>query len=102
MLIVFASFWALACGGVSMQQNPASTVTVEITGISSEVDRDAVKEKLKGMTDGSSHSITTMWSGGKMTVTLSPVTDVKKFAAGLDFGEVTEVDGRTVNVAFKE
>ena len=63
MLIVFASFWALACGGVSMQQNPASTVTVEITGISS---------------------------------------DVKKFAAGLDFGEVTEVDGRTVNVAFKE
>jgi hypothetical protein len=73
---------------------------VEITGVDNEDDRDEIQETLKGMTDGSSHLMTSSSSGKKMTVRLSPVKDVQAFSRKINFGEVTQVDGRTVRVEF--
>ena len=84
----------------SFEHDPAKTVTVEITGINDDDDRDEIGETLKGMTDGSSHLMTFFSSGDKMTVELSPVGDVKAFSRKINFGEVTEVDGRTIKVEF--
>ncbi len=85
---------------ISFDQDPAKTVTVEITGVNDDDDRDEIGETLKGMAEGSSHMMTSSWSGDKMTVKLSPVGDVKAFSRKINFGEVTEVDGRTIKVEF--
>ena len=74
----------------SFKQDPAKTVTVEITGVNKTGDRDEIQETLKGMTDGSSHVMTSSWSGDKMTVNLSPVRDVKAMSRKINFGEVSE------------
>ena len=100
-IVVVGAFWGLACGGVSMQSNPATTVTLEITGSLDEDDREDLQEKLKEMTDGNSHSMSTFSSGDKMTINLSPVSDVEAFVQKLDFGEVTEVDGRTIKISLQ-
>ena len=85
---------------VGCNQDPAVTVTVEISGISAESDREDVKESLEGMTDGSSYSTNSSHSGSKMTISLSPVSDVDAFVKKINFGTVTEVKGRTVKVDF--
>ena len=81
-------------------QDPGVTVTLEITGISDQDDRKDLLETLKGMTDGSSHSMTSNWSGDRMTIKLSPVSDVDAFVKKIGFGTVTDVSGRTVKVDF--
>ena len=88
----------VTCAGC--QQDPATTVTVEIKGINAEQDRDQVGETLKGMTDGSSHYMTSNFTGDTLTVKLSPVTDVQSFSRKINFGEVTSVEGRTVKVTY--
>ena len=84
----------------SFEVDPATTVMVEITGVNDEEDRDDIRETLIGMTDGSSHMMTSSASGEKMTVELSPVEDIDAFSRKINFGEVIEVDGRTVKVEF--
>ena len=74
--IIAALLFLLGGCNISFEQDPAETVTVEISGISAEADRDEIKETLSGMTDGSGHMITSVWSGDTMTVNLSPVADV--------------------------
>ena len=81
-------------------QDPAVTVTIEISGVSAESDQDDIKETLEGMTDGSSYSIYSRNFGSKMTINLSPVSDVDAFVEKIDFGTVTEVSGRTIKVDF--
>lgn len=44
--------------------------------------------------------MTSSASGDKMTVELSPVEDIDAFSRKINFGEVIEVDGRTVKVKF--
>lgn len=83
-------------------QDPATTVTIELTGISDDADRDTVQETLKEMTDGNSHSMRTFSTGNSLTVHLSPVSDVDAFVNAIDFGEVTDVNGRTVKVTYRE
>ena len=85
---------------ISFEQDPAETVTVQITGVDDASDRDDIQETLKGMTDGSSHMMTTSSSGDTMTVSLSPVKDVEAFSKKINFGKVTEVDDRTIKVEF--
>ena len=100
--ILAAFLLTLSSCGISFEQDPAKTVTVEITGVNDSKDRDDIQETLKGMTEGSSHMMTTSSSGDKMTVKLSPVGDVEAFSQKINFGKVTEVDGRTVKVEFVE
>ena len=59
-----------------------------------------MKETLKGMVDGSSHSMSTFSTGDDMTVTVSPVSDVDAFSKKIDFGKVTSVEDRTVSIDF--
>jgi hypothetical protein len=80
--------------------NAANTVTVEITGVTTDAERERVQEALKGMADGSTHAMTYTSSGNQMTVNLSPVSDVQKFSQKINFGKVTEVKDRTVKVTF--
>ena len=98
--ILLAFAFVLKGCGINIEHDPAKTVTVEISQISLETDRERVKEILKGMTDGSNHLLTSTWSGDKMTVKLSPVTNVKAFSRKINFGTVTEVNQRTVKVEF--
>ncbi len=95
VLICLVSLTA-GCG----EQDASVTVTLEISGISDQADREQVQEKLKGMTDGNSHSMRSNYSGNQMSITLSPVTDVDAFAQKIDFGNVTDVSDRTVKVDF--
>lgn len=87
---------------ISLEHDPAKTVIVEIAGVKDEKDRDEIKETLTGMAEGSSHMMTSSWSGDKMTIKLSPVGDVKAFSRKINFGKVTEVDERTIKVDFVE
>ena len=85
---------------INIKHDPDTTVIVEITGIKDKDDRDEVTKTLQGMTDGSSHLMSSSWSGENMTVKLSPVGDVKAFSRRINFGKVTEVNGRTIKVKF--
>ena len=85
---------------LSFEHDPAESVTVEISGISEESDRERVQENLTDITQGSMHMITSTSSGSQMTVQVSPVTDVKKFVQGIKFGKVTEMQDRTIKVQF--
>jgi uncharacterized lipoprotein YajG len=78
---------------------PEQTVTIEITGTMDDAEQDQITEKLKTMTDGSGHSMSSFSSGNSMTIELAPVSDVQAFADKIDFGEVTAVEGRTVKVS---
>ncbi len=98
--IVAAIVFSLAGCGISFEHDSAKTVTVVITGISTAADREEVGETLQGMTDGSSHLMTSSSSGSTMTIKLSPVTDVEAFSRKINFGDVTEVKDRTVKVTF--
>jgi isopentenyl phosphate kinase len=99
--IVLVAVAAIVLGGCgAFGHEPAKKVTIEINEISAEADRDEVKETLKGMTDGSSHLMTSFSTGDQMTVELSPVSDVDAFSRKINFGEVTEVKDRTVKVTF--
>jgi|GEM_PF-1251200 len=84
----------------SLEHDPAKTVTVKITGISEESDRERVKENLEDCIQGGMHMMTSNASGNEMTVQVSPVTDVEKFVQGVNFGNVSEVQGRAITVQF--
>lgn len=84
-------------GGCSY--GPEQTVTIEITGELDDAEQEQIIEKLKTMTDGSSHSMSSFSSGNSTTIELAPVGDVQAFADKIDFGEVTAVEGRTVKVS---
>jgi hypothetical protein len=90
-----------AAAGCSFKHDPAKMVTIEVTGATTEADRDRIQEAVKKWVDGSSHVMTTMHSGGTFSIDLSPVTDVDAFVKKIDFGEVTKVDGRKISVTFK-
>jgi hypothetical protein len=98
--ILAAGLLMLSSCNFSFEVDPATTVKVEIIGVNDEEDRDDIREKLTGMTDGSSHMMTSSASGDKMTIELSPVEDIAAFSRKINFGEVIEVDGRTVKVSF--
>lgn len=74
------------------------SVTLEISGLQGQKQRESVREQLAEMTDGAGHSLRSSSSGDEMTITVSPVSDVDVFIEKIDFGVVTEVDGRQITV----
>ena len=99
-LMAATLFTSSGCN-ISLELDPATTVNLVITGIESEDARAEIKETLEGMTDGSGHMMSSKTVGDKMTVSLSPVTDVQSFIAAISFGTVTEVDGRNITIECK-
>ena len=100
VLLVAVMLLGLAGCNLSFEHDPEKTVTVKISGASEDSDRDRIQERLEELTQGVMHMMTSSYSGGEMTVQVSPVTDVKKFVQGIDFGKVTEVKDRTIKVQF--
>ena len=91
VLLVAVMLLGLAGCNLSFEHDPEKTVTVEISGISEESDRDRVREELEKITQGAMHMMTSSSSEDEMTAQVSPVTDVKKFVQGINFGKVTDV-----------
>ena len=91
-----------ATAGCNFKHDPATMVTIQVTGATTDADRERIKDGVKKWVDGSSHMMTTSHSGGTLSIDLSPVTDVDAFVKKIDFGEVTKVDGRKINVTFKQ
>ena len=83
-----------------MEHDPATSVKLIVSGIEGEDARQMVKETLEEMADGSGHMMTIRIVGDTMTTTLSPVSDVDAFVKKIDFGTVTEVDGRKIKVDY--
>jgi len=80
--------------------NPDKTVTIEISPIIRESERQKVLAILMGIADNASHSMTVRVDGNTMTVILSPVKDVQAFARRITFGQVDQIEGRTVRVKY--
>ncbi|TWU05898.1 hypothetical protein [Stieleria varia] len=99
-VVLLATFVTTSGCSFSLNQDPATTVTIKVSGVDNESDRDALTESLKDYVDGNSHSMSSTSMNGSMTIKLSPVTDVKAFSEKIDFGKVTAVDGRTVTVEY--
>ena len=97
-----AGLWLLlGVAGCSVGPDPATTVKLEITGVTSDTDRQHIKNLLKDMTDSPGTSdIFTYSTGDGMWVKLWPVRDVAAFAKKITFGKVTQIEGRTVRVSF--
>lgn len=81
-------------------RDPATTVTVEISPITREGERQEVAAILSGMTGGTGHTMTIRTSGDKMTVMLSPVRDVQAFARRINFGHVERIRDRTIFIQY--
>lgn len=92
---------AITCG-CDLAHDPAKTVTLEIEGSSSEMEKNLIEEKLKSLTDDGSYitKLSSFETSSKWTVNVSPVSDVETFASQIDFGEVTDVNDRTIKVIY--
>lgn len=98
-LLAFSIFGVAGCD-LSLNHDPATSVTIVVSGIDSDESRQAVKSTLEDMTDGSGHMMSTKVIGSTMTTTLSPVTDVDSFVKKINFGTVKHVDGRNIEVDY--
>lgn len=79
---------------------PEEAVTVKVSGISGDAQKDQIETDLKEGIEGSSSSTSFMTFNDEMTATLAPVRDLEKFAEGIEFGKVTSIDkeSRTITV----
>lgn len=100
LVLVSLTLVGLAGCDLSINHEPATSVTVVVSGIESEDSRQAVKSTLEDMTDGSGHMMSTSVSGSTMTTTVSPVSDVDSFVKKINFGTVTNVNGRNIDVKY--
>lgn len=77
---------------------PEQTVTIKVTGVQGEAQKEKILEELKGLTDTGAHTMTSYMTGGELTVQLAPVADPEAFSKKITFGSVTAVEDRTVKV----
>lgn len=98
LLLITACLLFTGCN--PFKQDPEKSVTMEISSITESSEREEVMEILRGMTDGSGHSMTVRSDRDTMTVTLSPVSDVQAFARRINFGHVDKIDGRTIKIEY--
>lgn len=97
--VIFSIFGFGGCE-LSLNHDPATSVTVVISGIDSDESRQTVKSKLEETTDGAGHMMSTRVSGSTMTPTVSPVSDVDAFVKKIDFGTINKMDGRNIEVDY--
>ena len=98
--LLITGFLFLNVGCNPFAHDPEQTVHIEISSITEQAERDEVHEILKGMTEGSGHVITTKRDRDTLLIKLSPVRDVQAFARRINFGQVTEIEGRTVRIEY--
>lgn len=78
-----------------------NTVALRITGIPDEDSRKLILDKLPALMGNNYNSRHSSTADG-LYVTLTPVADPKAFAARIDFGEVTGIEGRVIHVVAKK
>jgi len=98
ILIILAILLLPGCN--PFKHDPEETVTIEISSISKSTEREEVLEILRGMTDTAGHRMSIRSDGDKMTIILSPVSDVQAFARRINFGHVVKIDDRTVKIEY--
>jgi hypothetical protein len=98
-VIALAMTGLVGCN-ISFEHDPSTSVTLTISGIETEEARQELRETLEGMTDHSGYMMSTSIRGDKMTATLSPVSDVDSFVKKINFGKVTNVDDRNIQVDY--
>jgi len=78
--------------------DPEYTVRLIIIGVTDTAAEDAIKEKLKQLTGGGQFYLG--WSKMQSTITadVAPVSDVQAFVRKIDFGTVTGIRGRRIEV----
>jgi predicted Zn finger-like uncharacterized protein len=90
-------------GGVPVgKYGPDMTIQIKITGIANAATRQYILDRLPALTGSKSHSLRSSTSGGATLVTLAPVPDPQAFAKKIDFGKVTDIQGRMILVAAKK
>ena len=99
-LLSFSIFGVAGCD-LSLNHDPATSVTIVVSGIDTEEARQAVKSTLEDLTDGSGHMMSTRVTGSTMTTTVSPVSDIDSFVKKIDFGTIKKVDGRNIEVDYE-
>jgi hypothetical protein len=77
-------------------------LTVIITGVRDDQAGKYVLDKLARQLPQGNSSTQSFTSGGVMRVALAPVGDPQAFAATIDFGTVTRVEGRVIYVTLKD
>jgi predicted Zn finger-like uncharacterized protein len=82
---------------------PDRVVTVRVAGVGDEYTRDAAYDKLEALiSGGGGYAMASSSNGDRMTVKLSPVSDVQAFSQKLDFGTVRSVQGRVITVVARK
>lgn len=94
-VFLVASAVGLSGCGSSAEEH---TVTLKISGVRDSDHRDQITSRLPGLVEGSSHSMSSSWTGETMTVELSPVENIDGFARRIDFGAARVVGPRTIMV----
>jgi hypothetical protein len=100
VLLCFSTLALTGCD-LSLNHDPATSVTIVVSGIDTEEARQAVKSTLEDLTDGSGHMMSTRVTGSTMTTTVSPVSDIDSFVKKIDFGTIKKVDGRNIEVDYE-
>jgi HEAT repeat protein len=81
---------------------PEETVTLNITGVTDLATRKTIEAKLVGWTDQpGNHQLRATPDGTTLRVSLAPVRDAQALAKKIDFGQVTGVKDRAIDVTIK-
>jgi hypothetical protein len=101
ILIACGLFAISLIGGCTM--DPTTTVTVEVSGLHNSAESEQVLSLLTTMYDGDTPftGVQSQFNGEQLTVRLSPVADVDRFASRINFGTVTRHAGRTIQVRYQ-
>ena len=98
-LLALAACFALSSLGCSFDV-PENGVQLIVEQDLGDDQMDILKLRLEKLRDeGGMQSISSMTMNGVTLINLSPVTDVETFSSRIDFGEVSNVEGRVVHLS---
>ena len=98
---LFASVVILLVNFGCIQYDPSTTVVILVEGANAfdEEEREYIRDAIaEGVDPGVPYQMSYWPEKDGMVFKISPVTNVETFVEGIYFGEVIEVDGRTVKV----
>jgi predicted Zn finger-like uncharacterized protein len=85
--------------GAGGEADNAGPVFVHVSGVNSEIMRDAIQEKLRQLVDpGPVAFVHGFEVNGQLTFHVMPVKDPQAFAAKINFGKVQSVQGRNITM----
>ena len=98
---IFPLFLVMLSGcGNPFKFDPATTIVVKVSGINDDATKEQVSDTIVALVkeNSNSHKMVSKRNGNVLEYKISPVDDVQDYADRIDFGAVTEIDGRTIHV----